>query len=170
MKTIIQSRKTRSFTYRQLWGSCAELSSFLMCFSLPDSNSIPGPRQLHINWPRRRCQGCSVQDFWCCYHQLNTDLEVCSSSLHQLSLLNLSLSPSFLISLFLSFVFVCKFFLPFPDICFLPHYALSPSSSVLPVFTQQVTHDWDQRDVHGHSLGRINVIYLPCPLLRKCLT
>lgn len=134
MKTIIQSRKTRSFTYRQLWESCTELSSFLMCFSLPDSNSFPGPRQLNINWPRRRCRGCSVQDFWCCYHQLNTDLEVCSSSLHQLSLLNLSLSllhlsshSSFLLSLCASFS------LPFPDVCFSAHYvssfsSLSPSS------------------------------------------
>lgn len=80
-------------------GSSSELSScsFLMCFSLPESNSFPGPRQLHINWPRRQCQGYSAQVLWRCHHQLNIDLEVCSSPA-----LSLILSPIFF---FLSFVF-----------------------------------------------------------------
>lgn len=55
-----------------------------MCFSLAVSNSFPGPRQLHINWPRRRCQGYSAQVLWRCHHQLNIDLEVCSYSLFPL--------------------------------------------------------------------------------------
>lgn len=92
MKTIIQSRKTRGFTYRHQCklSSC----SFLMCFSLPESNSFPGPRQLHINWPRRQCQGYSVQVLWRCHRLLNVDLEgsllfFLSCSLYQ----SVSLSP-----------------------------------------------------------------------------
>lgn len=51
-----------------------------MCFSLPESNSFPGPRQLHINWPRRRCQGYSAQVLWRCHRRLSIDLEVRSYS------------------------------------------------------------------------------------------
>lgn len=78
MKTIIQSRKTRGFTYRHHCGEVAVNflpDLFLMCFSLPESNSFPGPRQLHINWPRRRCQGYSTQVLWRCHRQPNIDLE-----------------------------------------------------------------------------------------------
>lgn len=133
MKTIIQSRKTRSFTYRQQCGEAAlNFLPFLMCFSLPDSNSFPGPRQLHINWPRRRCQGCSGRVLWCCHLQLNTDLEVYSCSLHQLSLLSFffSLSPFSLISLFLCFVCVFPFL---SKMCvFSQRDCLSSSSSIRP--------------------------------------
>lgn len=74
-----------------LWGRGSELSSFsfLMCFSLPESNSFPGPRQLHINWPRRQCQSDSAPVLWRCHRQLNIDLEVLSYSL----CLPVSLSP-----------------------------------------------------------------------------
>ncbi len=78
-----------------------------MCFSLPESNSFPGPRQLHINWPRRRCQGYSAQVLWRCHRQLNIDLEVCSYSLYLPDSLSLScmLSPiSFCISLVPAFL------------------------------------------------------------------
>ena len=95
MKTIIQSRKTRGFTYRHQCGEAAvdfSSCSFLMCFSLPESNSFPGPRQLHINWPRRRCQGYSAQVLWRRHRQLNIDLEVCSYSLYLP--VSLPLSPS----------------------------------------------------------------------------
>lgn len=106
MKTIIQSRKTRGFTYRHQCGEAAVNflpAPFLMCFSLPESNSFPGPRQLHINWPRRQCQGYSAQVLRRCHRQLNIDLEVCSYSLYQPVLLSLSLS--FILSpIFLSFV------------------------------------------------------------------
>ena len=84
-----------------LWGSSGELSScsFLMCFSLPESNSFPGPRQLHINWPRRRCQGYSTQVLWRCHRQPNIDLEVCSysasPSYYLPYLLSLNTSPVF---------------------------------------------------------------------------
>lgn len=93
-----------------VWGSIGELSScsFLMCFSLPESNSFPGPRQLHINWPRRRCQGYSAQVLWRCHRQLNIDLEVCSYSLLFLSL---SLSSSLPLSLHTSQVFACFVYL-----------------------------------------------------------
>lgn len=94
MKTIIQSRKTRGFTYRHQCGEAAVNflpAPFLMCFSLPESNSFPGPRQLHINWPRRQCQGYSAQVLRRCHRQLNIDLEVCSYSLYQPVLLSLSL-------------------------------------------------------------------------------
>lgn len=92
MKTIIQSGKTRGFTYgRQRGGAAANFPScsFLMCFSLPESNSFPGPRQLHINWPRRQCQDYSVQVLRRCHRQLNIDLEVSSASAS-----SSSLSPS----------------------------------------------------------------------------
>lgn len=52
-----------------------------MCFSLPESNSFPGPRQLHINWPRRQRRGYSTQVLWRCHRQPTTDLEVSSHSL-----------------------------------------------------------------------------------------
>lgn len=89
MKTIIQSRKTRGFTYRHQCklSSC----SFLMCFSLPEPNSFPGPRQLHINWPRRQCQGYSVQVLWRCHRLLNVDLEVHSYSFCHVLSISLSL-------------------------------------------------------------------------------
>lgn len=94
-----------------VWGSIGELSScsFLMCFSLPESNSFPGPRQLHINWPRRRCQGYSAQVLWRCHRQLNIDLEVCSYSLLFLSLflplfLCLCIPPKSLHVLFIYFL------------------------------------------------------------------
>lgn len=93
MKTIIQSRKTRGlYIQAPLCRSSGELFFlfFLMCFSLPESNSFPGPRQLHINWPRRRCQGYSTQVLWRCHRQLNIDLEVHSYSLSAC----FSLSPS----------------------------------------------------------------------------
>lgn len=96
-----------------VWGSSGELSScsFLMCFSLAESNSFPGPRQLHINWPRRQSQGYSAQVLRRCHRQLNIDLEVCSYSLYQPVLL--SLFPSFylpsssLLSLPTAPVFTC---------------------------------------------------------------
>lgn len=94
MKTIIQSGKTRGFTYgRQRGGAAANFPScsFLMCFSLPESNSFPGPRQLHINWPRRQCQDYSVQVLRRCHRQLNIDLEVSSSS--SLSFRSFALPP-----------------------------------------------------------------------------
>lgn len=130
MKSIIQSRKTRSFTYRQQCGEAAlNFLPFLMCFSLPDSNSFPGPRQLHNNWPRRRCQGCSAQVFGCCHLRLNTDLEVCSCSLHQLS----PLSLSFISHLTLPLFCLCLPF-PFKHMCvFSQRDCLSSSSSVHPL-------------------------------------
>lgn len=83
-----------------------------MCFSLPESNSFPGPRQLHINWPRRQCQGCSAQVLWRCHRQLNIDPDVRS---YPLCLpVSLSLSPS--------------------------SYLLS--SSPLPLHTTQSLHAW----------------------------
>lgn len=75
-------RKNKGLTYgRRRGGAAANVPScsFLMCFSLPESNSFPGPRQLHINWPRRQCQDYSVQVLRRCHRQLNIDLEVCSS-------------------------------------------------------------------------------------------
>lgn len=94
-----------------VWGSSSELSScsFLMCFSLPESNSFPGPRQLHINWPRRQCQGYSAQVLWHCHHQLNIDLEVYSSPA-----LSLILSPMFFLLFFVfEYVIFLFFFLHF---------------------------------------------------------
>lgn len=94
MKTIIQSGKTRGFTYGRRCGAAAAnvpSCSFLMCFSLPESNSFPGPRQLHINWPRRQCQDYSVQVLRRCHRQLNIDLEVCSSP--SLAFLSFTLPP-----------------------------------------------------------------------------
>lgn len=95
MKTIIQSGKTRGFTYGRRHGAGVAANvpscSFLMCFSLPESNSFPGPRQLHINWPRRQCQDYSVQVLRRCHRQLDIDLEVCSSS--SLAFLSFTLPP-----------------------------------------------------------------------------
>lgn len=92
-----------------VWGSSGELSScsFLMCFSLPESNSFPGPRQLHINWPRRQCQDYSVQVLWRCHRQLNIDLEVCSYSL---SIRPLHTLPSLHVISHLAAALLCLFF------------------------------------------------------------
>lgn len=99
-----------------VWGSSGELSScsFLMCFSLPESNSFPGPRQLHINWPRRQCQDYSVQVLWRCHRQLNIDLEVCSYSL---SIRPLHTLPSLHVSSHLAAALLCLFFQPVSALC-----------------------------------------------------
>lgn len=138
MKTIIQSRKTRGFTYRHQCGEAAVNflpAPFLMCFSLPESNSFPGPRQLHINWPRRQCQGYSAQVLRRCHRQLNIDLEVCSYSLYQPVLLSLSLSfilspSSSLLSLPAAPVFTCTIVCisPFRHKRSSPFLLLKPSS------------------------------------------
>lgn len=179
MKTIIQSRKTRSFTYRQEYGEpVLNFLPFLMCFSLPDSNSFPGPRQLHINWPRRRCQGCSLQVLWCCHLQLNADLEVCSFSPSALP----AFSPLSLISLFLCFV------LSNTDVCFFTAWLLElffispppslrayvcPSPSFSP-FTGSMKAaagpDWDQGDIHWQqprqNKQNTSSLFLPLPLFK----
>lgn len=88
-----------------------------MCFSLPESNSFPGPRQLHINWPRRRCQGYSAQVLWRCHRRLSIDLEVRSySACFPLSFM---LSPMsfflFLVSAYLPSLCMCdSLFVCFP--------------------------------------------------------
>lgn len=99
-----------------VWGSSGELSScsFLMCFSLPESNSFPGPRQLHINWPRRQCQDYSVQVLWRCHRQLNIDLEVCSYSL---SIRPLHTLPSLHVISHLAAALLCLFFQPVSALC-----------------------------------------------------
>lgn len=137
MKTIIQSRKTRGFTYRHQCGEAAvnfPSCSFLMCFSLPESNSFPGPRQLHINWPRRRCQGYSAQVLWRRHRQLNIDLEVCSYSLYLPA--SLPLSPSCYLQSPSSFVSayvpsLCVYDCPCPSFP-LKHTHRSPSSPPVP--------------------------------------
>lgn len=99
-----------------MWGSSGELSScsFLMCFSLPESNSFPGPRQLHINWPRRQCQDYSVQVLWRCHRQLNIDLEVCSYSLSSHPLHTL---PSLHVISHLTAALLCLFFQSVSALC-----------------------------------------------------
>lgn len=79
-----------------------------MCFFfLPESNSFPGPRQLHINWPKKWCQGYSVQVLWCCHCQLNTNLEVRSLSCCLTISLSLCLFLSHAPTPYLTSVFCC---------------------------------------------------------------
>lgn len=129
MKTIIQSRKTRGlYIQAPLCRSSGELFFlfFLMCFSLPESNSFPGPRQLHINWPRRRCQGYSTQVLWRCHRQLNIDLEVHSYSL------------CLPVSLFLLHV-IFPFFFPFIS-AYLPSLCMGDCLFVALSLSQTHTH------------------------------
>lgn len=127
MKTIIQSRKTRSFTYRQLWRSFAELSSFLMCFSLPDSNSFPGPRRSILIGQGGKAKAVL----------LRTSGAATTNSIQTLKFaLLLSISYSCSISLSLSFIshltlpFFClcvQVFPSFPRCMFLTTLHLEPS-------------------------------------------
>lgn len=79
-----------------------------MCFSLPESNSFPGPRQLHINWPRRRCQGCSAQVLWRCHRHAAQYRTAMSASLSVLSPLILSSASSYRTGLCMSDCLLCK--------------------------------------------------------------